>query len=128
MLNTKHIAVLDQETMRSAKDIVAVERIMKAYKTKSFWPCVDEIMKVWSEVNPGKWNELIVEVKNTKSTLKDKKYATTNSKSMERRFLLRMPDFVHNAIIKLYPNEPMNRRFFNTFARRYPAFRVSDKV
>lgn len=127
-VSLKHIEILDNGSFRPAANVAAVERIMAASKKMSFWDCLDEIMKVWQERNPSRWEEIIYEVKLTKSDLKDKKFATTPSKNMERRLLLRMPDFVNYAITILYPDFKMDRKFFNTFARRYPAFRVSDKV
>ena len=128
VLRQKHIDILDNNNWRSASQVMVADKIMAAYKTKTFWEFVDEVMKVWAELNPGKWRELIHEVKATKLDLIDRRYATTKSKHMERRFLLRMPEFVHNVIWKMYPDYPMDRKFFNTFARRYPNFRVSEKI
>lgn len=127
-LSTKHLIVLDGDNVRPAKDVAAVDRLMKISKTKGFWEFMDEAMKIWSERHPAKWREAIIEVKNTRSGLKDKTWATTESKYMERRFLIRMPEFFNYAITILYPDFNMDRKFYNTFARRYPAFRVSDKV
>ena len=127
-ISTKYIPVLDNNNWRSARQVAAADRIMTAYKTKSFWDFVDEVMNIWAKLNPGRWRELIHEVKITKLDLRDREYATTKSKHMERRFLLRMPEFVHNVIWKMYPDYEMDRKFYNTFARRYPNFRVSEKV
>ena len=127
-LRQKDIAILDGNQMRSTHQVLVADRIMTAYKTKSFWAFVDEVMNTWHDINPGQWRELICEIQVTRDNLKDRKYATTESKHMERRFMLRMPEFVHNVIWKMYPDYPMDRKFFNTFARRYPTFRVSEKV
>ena len=126
--STKHLITVDNNNLRPMRNVAVVDHLMEVSKTKGFWPFVDEVMKVWEEVNPGQWKELIAEVNETKSRLNDRKYATTGSKHMERRFLLRMPEFVHNVIWKMYPDYDMNREFFNKFARRYPAYRVSEKI
>ena len=127
-VNRSQLKVIDGNNLRPIRDVTAVDQIMWAYKTKSFWEFVDEVFKVWEVINPGQWRELIHEVEITRENLKDKKYATTGAKDKERRFLLRMPEFIHNTIWKLYPDYPMDRKFYNTFAKRYPKFRVSDKI
>ncbi len=120
--------VLENDNLRPAHHVAAVDRIMKAYKMKPFWGFVDEVMTVWADIHPAQWKEMIIDIKEQRLDLKDRKYATTESKHMERRLLLRMPEFVNYAIVKMYPDYPMDRKFFNTFARRYPAFRISEKV
>ena len=127
-LKRSHIEILDNNNWRSAHQVAVADRIMLAYKTKSFWAFVDEVIKTWHEINPGQWKELICEIQATRDNLVDRRYATTASKHMERRLMLRMPEFVHNVIWKMYPDYPMDRKFFNIFARRYPAFRVSEKI
>lgn len=127
-LKKEHIAVLDGDNLRPAHHVAAIDRIVDASKTKTFWEFVDEVILSWERVNPGKWREQVVEVQNSRDNLRDKKFATTESKHMERRFLLRMPEFVNVAITKFFPDVEMDRKFYNTFARRYPALRVSEKI
>ena len=127
-LRRSQIDIIDNNNARPAWVVAYGDQIMYAYKHRTFWDFVDEVMNVWTKVHPKQWGELIHEVKLTKLDLVDKKYATTKSKHMERRLLLRMPEFVHNVIWKMYPDYRMDRKFFNTFARRYPAYRVSEKV
>lgn len=120
--------VVENGILRSARHVAAVDRIMNAAKTKSFWGFVDEVMVVWAEIHPAQWREMIVDIKEQRHGLRDRQYATTESKHMDRRLLLRMPEFVNYAIVKMFPDYPMDRKFFNTFAKRYPAFRISEKV
>lgn len=129
-VSAKDLTIIDNGNYRPIHHVAAVDRIFESYKKKGFWETIDTMMKVWEEINPGAWRELIVEVQNTRDDLVDKRYATTGKQSryMERRLLLRMPDFVCQSIMKLYPDEPMDRKFYNKFARRYPAFRVSEKI
>lgn len=120
--------MIDNAQARPAWVVSAGEHIFKSYKTKTFWEFVKDVIETWEKVNPGEWREINMEIELTKADLKDKKYATTNSKYMERRLLLRIPEFVHNVIRVFYPDYPMDRKFFVKFGRMFPAYRIPDKI
>lgn len=108
---------------------------LEELKTKSGsnpWPVIEACLRVWEETNPSEWQSYLIELEDLKKTRKDPKFASTYDKvhGGYLRYTLDLPQKVVFMLRQLYdPDElPMNRQFFLEFARRFPKFKVAQKL
>lgn len=98
--------------------------------THSVWDVIDEIINVHAKEHPEKWKAYVMQVEEARSSRKDSKFGSTGTKGSNLRYTLDIPEKVLLMIRMLYnPDElPMDRKFFLKFAKRYPKFKVAEKV
>ena len=121
---------------RNVKHLNAVERLF-ALKEKSGsnpWPVVEECFKIWESTNPTEWRAFLYELEDTKKTRRDK-FASSDPRKDKRfggilRYTLDVPEKVINMIRCVYSHEelPMDRQFFQEFAKRFPKTKVAEKI
>jgi hypothetical protein len=123
---------------RKLSDIRAVDNLFRLKRNNQTdpWPVIDEILNIWEKkvIKANQWNSYLFELESTKETRKNK-YAASDSRKDPvhggiMRYILDIPEFVVNAIRMVYsPTElPMDKGFSEAFARRYPKFRVAEKI
>lgn len=115
---------------RPAKAVNAADRLIAMKKTHNVWEVIDEVFKVWSSHHPEKWKSFVWNVRDVKETRIDKKFGTSKTKGSNLRYYIDIPQDVIYMLRTLYtPDElPMNSKFFREFAKRFPKFKVVDKV
>jgi hypothetical protein len=106
-----------------------VDKIFKL-KEKSAsnpWPVIEEIINVWASKKPGKWRALLLDVGDLKDT-RATDYGSSKTKST--RYLVDVPEEIVTWIRVVYnPDElPMNKKFWRTFANKFPSLRVAKKL
>jgi predicted CopG family antitoxin len=131
------IVAYDQKTGRvtKAEHISAVNKLLKLKEKKSFWDVVEEVIKIWKKKEPAKWDAYLIHLDATK---KDQKETSIVSKwrgvsrrdGIERSLVVDIPMWIIMCLRKLYsPNEwKPNKKFYREFARRFPLFRIREKV
>ena len=96
------------------------------------WPVIEEAISDWKKIKPKEWEAFIVNVQDLRNTRKDKKYASTTDKVTGGilRYTLDIPYPVMRLIRAVYNVDelPMNKEFFLEFARKFPYFKVADKL
>lgn len=116
------------------RHIQAVEQLvaLKQKSGSSPWPVIEKCFNVWAEEKPTKWKSYVVYLDDVRKTRKDPTFASTKDKVSGGylRYTVDIPQEVMLMIRCIYsPNElPMNREFFIEFARRFPKFRIAEKV
>lgn len=111
-------------------DVAFVNHLVKLKETNGsdFWPVIDVILKWWQGKNPTEWKSYLLELQNVRETRADEKYGESVGKT--GRYMLDVPQSVMLVIRKLYSVDelPMNKKFWLTFGRKYPAFKVAQKL
>lgn len=96
------------------------------------WPVIEECFNIWSASAPNTYRSFLYEIEQTRNTRKDRKFGSTVDKGTGEtlRYTLDIPEKVIFMLRVLYtPNElPMNRDFFIEFAKRFPKFKVAEKI
>lgn len=119
---------------RKIEHLNAVERLekLKAKYGANVWPVIEEVIRVWEKTNPKEWQSYLFYMDELRDTRKDKKYASTYDKvnGGYLRYTLDVPEKVMYMMRCLYTPEelPMDRKFFQAFARKFPRFRVAEKL
>lgn len=96
------------------------------------WPVVEECLNFWASQFPERYNSLLINIKNTRETRKEKKFASTTDKITGGilRYTLDIPQEVILMLRCLYSADslPMNREFFQEFAKKFPRFKIAEKL
>lgn len=105
----------------------AADNLVKLRNTKSLWEVIDEVIKVWEKTSVKKYTAHLIDITDIKET-RDNHYASTASKSL--RYLVDIPEDIIRMIRILYTVEelPMDKDFFKIFWKRYPVYRVSERL
>lgn len=119
--------------LRNAEDVIAADHLIKLKRDNSnnVWVVIDGIIKMWKKKNPNRWKSYLVNIKDLRDTRKNE-YGASEDKETGGylRYTVDVPEQVVYMIRTLYtPNElPMSKEFWREFGRRYPAFRVAEKI
>jgi len=118
------------------KYVIVVNKLIELKNQKGPWVVIDEILKFWSEESPKEWKSVITTVKNRKQTRKVTNVGNKQFSGVSRdkvtggllRYQLDVPLKVVHMIRAIYKEEelPMDKKFFNKFAKRYPRFVISE--
>lgn len=112
---------------RQVTDIEAIRRLMKLRQTKDVWIVVEECLRIWSSKRPQEYKSHLIELKDIKETRRDK---FASSKTEMFRYTLDIPETVIFMLRKLYTVQelPMDRKFFRTWAKKFPRMQVAEKI
>jgi hypothetical protein len=115
---------------KPAKSVLAADRLIKLKKENKLWESIEEIVKIWAETKPHEYRSYLVDVSQVKGAMKDPKFGTTRTRDSGLRRTLDIPETVMFMIRKLYsPDElPMNRKFFQAWAKKFPKMMVVEKM
>ena len=99
------------------------------------WPVIEECFKVWASKEPNTWKSYLVRLDNIKQT-RANKFASVEDTSdtatdgATLRYTLDIPEQVMFMVRCIYsPDElPMDKRFFEEFAKHFPTHVVPDKL
>lgn len=122
--------VIENGRIRNAEDVSFADLVIKTKNNKGMWPTIELLLQYWMSKTPEDVKAFKVQVQDTRSDLRDKKFGQTKDKNMERRLTVVFPEALHNLIRVVYPASEMkmDREFFNEFAKRFPAFRIPDHL
>lgn len=100
---------------------------LKQKNQTDIWVVIDEIISTFKKRKPKEYDSYIMEVQEIRDTRADK-FASNKKASL--RYTVDCPEFVVKALRFLYdPAElDMNKAFWAEFWRRYPIFRVSERL
>ncbi len=122
---------VDNGKIRGAHDVAFADRVMETKRNKGQWETIDLLVNEWAKTSSDDFRAFKVQMDDYRSGLFDRKYGTTSGdKNMERRFTMAFPEKLFHMIRAIYKaNElPMNKTFYQEFGRRYPLFRVPEKL
>lgn len=96
------------------------------------WPVIEECFKVWHKTNPSQYKSHLIYIDDIRETRKDRKHASTKDPHTGGilRYTLDIPQKVMFMIRLLYTTEelPMDRPFYLEFAKRFPNYKVAEKL
>lgn len=125
-----NIVIADTGQIRNLEDVELAEDIIKLKNTKDHWAVIDKLVTVWAKKAPDDEKCVQINISQYKESLKDKKFGTTMlGKEQERRFKLSFPYSLMMMIRSVYKHDELSLddKFFDDFAKKYPAFRVAEK-
>ena len=115
-------------------DVRAVEHLEKLKKRSGNnpWPVIEECFKIWEAKKPREYKSHLTYINDVRETRKDRKFASTKDKTTGGilRYTVDIPLTVMYMIRLLYSNAelPMNREFFLEFARKFPNYKIAEKI
>lgn len=118
---------------RDTKHIQAVVHLenLKATSGSNVWPVIEECLKVFAESNPTHYRSHLVYLDETKRT-RANKHASAYDKKNDGyiRYVADVPEKIIMMLRALYTPEelPMDKEFFRQFAKRFPQYRVAEKI
>lgn len=115
---------------RKIEDIDLAEKIVELRKKKDPWEVIDLLVKAWAQRAADEVDALMIQIDEYKEKLVDPKFAQLmESKDQERRFTLSFPKSLMIMIRSVYKADelPMDTKFFATFSRKYPMFKIADQ-
>lgn len=127
----KNIIVNDNGKIRNVEDIEFAEKITDMRKEQDPWEVIAELITVWAKTTPDDVEAISINLGQYREAQKDKEFAQTEQGGdYERRFQLAFPKNLMLMIRSQYKAEdlPFDREFFAEFVKRYPFFRVSEKI
>lgn len=125
------ILIQDNGKIRKYEDIELAEKVVQIRNKKDPWAVIDHLIKLWVERAPDEEEAIKINIDEYREVQKDKVYGQTLlGKDQERRFTIAFPRSLMLMIRTQYKAEelPMDKKFYKEFARRYPAFKVAQKV
>lgn len=117
--------------VRNARDALIADSVIKTKVNKGPWETIDELVKLWRERTPEEFQGFKVHLDNMREIQVDRKFGQTKGdKTMERRLTLIIPTSLQGMIRAVYKAHelPFDTKFFREFGRRYPFFRIPDKI
>lgn len=125
-----NIVIADNGRIRNLDDIALVEDIIELKNTKGPWEVISKLVEVWAKKAPDEEKAVQININQYKETLKDKKFGQTLlGKDQERRFKLSFPHSLMMYIRSIYKADElkMDQKFYDEFAKRFPAFKVAER-
>lgn len=117
--------------LRKSEDVELVDKIIELRKKADHWAVLDELIKAWVKKSPEEVEAVKVDVGDQREMLIDKEFGTTaGGKDFGRRLIVLFPTNLQAWIRKVYNTTelPFDKKFYQEFAKRYPGFKVADKV
>lgn len=124
----------------TAEHIATVDYLIKLKRecpakmtyTDHLWEnIIPSVVKLWKHSKPAEYKSYIVEMDDIRETRKNE-YASSLDKEtgIEQRYIVDIPQFIISVLRLLYTVEemPMNKEFFRDFARKFPEFKVAQKI
>lgn len=125
------IFIAENGKIRSYADVELVEDIVKIRDTKDPWAVIDKLVEVWAKKTPDDVEAMQINLEQYREAQTDAVFGQTQGGiDQERRFTLSFPKTLMLMIRTQYnPDElPMDSKFYKEFAKRYPFFKVAQKV
>jgi len=109
------------------KDAVFANKVFELKTTKGPWEAIDAIVDYWVSTNPKRYDSFILEVKKKRDS-RATKYGSDKGKNI--RSTLDVPAKVIEMIRIVFKHDelPMDKKFFDEMWRRYPTFRVAERL
>lgn len=122
---------VDNGKIRGADDVAFADRVIEAKKHKAPWETIDLLVNEWSNSSPEDFRAFKIQMDDYRSGLFDRKYGTTREgKNAERRFTMVFPEKLFHMIRAIYRVDelPMDKKFYQEFLKRYPLFKIPEKI
>jgi len=116
---------------RLKSDVDFVYEVMKTKNSKDKWAVVEMLLNRWIKQTPEEFAAIKMQIGDQKELLVDKEFGQTlGGKDMERRFTLVFPFKLQQMLRAVYAEEELqfDSKFYSEFAKRFPRFKIAQKV
>ncbi len=121
--------VLQHGKLYKSHDVVAVDRLLELKKNNptNYWPVIEACLDLWVSKRPTEYKSFLVELADMKATRRNK---FASSKTEMYRYTLDIPEMVIYMLRKLYTVDemPMDKKFFRSWAKKFPRMRIAEKI
>jgi hypothetical protein len=121
--------IIDPVTKKEtdSTSLLLVDKLMQARKDKSVFDVIAIIIDYWKTINADKYDSFIFQMQETRKTRAND---TASTKDKTQRYLLDIPEQIIRFIRVMYNSDElkMDKRFFRSFAKRFPEFKVAQKI
>ncbi len=115
--------------MWETNDVLAVDKLLllKQKNPTNYWPVIEACLNIWAVKKPTEYKSFLFELQDMKQTRRDK---FASSKSGMFRYTLDVPEMVIYMLRKLYTIEemPMDKKFFRSWAKKFPKMRIAERI
>ena len=125
------IQTISNGKLRQASDVQLADKAFEMKKNKGLWDTLELLVNVWMKKTPEDFEGFKIQIDAYRDGLFDSKYGqTAGGKDIDRRFIMSFPKKLFFMIRSLYkaPELPMDRKFYAEFARRFPFFKIPEKL
>lgn len=125
------LIVEDNGKKRLKSDVEFADHIMKLKNQKDHWAVVEALIGRWIKDQPDESNALKIQLDDQRELLEDKIFGTTlGGKDFDRRYFCVFPLRLQQLLRAVYANEELtfDQDFYHEFAKRFPKFRVAEKI
>ena len=125
------VADLARKKLYKASGVSLAEKVAEMKRQGKTWDIIDLLVESWTKENDGKefaaYKGFLEE---TREVQRDRKFGRTENQDQDRRYIISMPEQLMYMIRGVFrPKELiMDREFFLDFAKRYPFFRIPEKL
>ncbi len=121
--------VLQHGRLWEGNDVLVVDKLL-ALKHKhqtNYWPVIEACVDIWAAKKPQQYKSFLFELQDMKQTRRNK---FASSKSEMFRYTLDVPEMVIYMLRKLYTVDemPMDKKFFRSWAKKFPKMQVAEKI
>jgi hypothetical protein len=115
-------------------DVRSVEHLeqLKKKHGNNIWPVIEACINIWAMKKPKEWKAHLYDIQELRDTRKDRKFASTKDKVTGGylRYTLDIPEKVEMMIRCIYSPEElkMDKEYYQTFARKFPQFKVAQQL
>lgn len=117
--------------IHKADDILLAEKVIQERKDKDPWQVITDLVNAWANRSPDEFKAFKVHLQDMRTDLKDKKFGqTSGGKDMDRRLTMIFPQSLMFMIRSVYKSDElkMDKAFYHEFLRRFPFFRVPERI
>lgn len=121
----------------SSRAVTGVDKILKLKQVKSQWEVIEEIIRFWASFRPTEYQSYLIDLKRLKESRKITKVGSKEFSGISKdrgtggylNYLVDIPLTVYQLIRRVYDADElkMDKKFFLKFAKKFPAFKVSQK-
>ena len=126
-----NLIAIDNGRIRGADDVSLVDKVIETKNNKGVWETIEFLVNAWMKKTPEEFEGFRVQIDAYRDGLFDPKYGqTSGGKDMERRFTMSFPQSLYLMIRSIYKPDELNmdKKFLAEFARRFPFFRIPEKL
>ncbi len=127
------VSAVTNGVVRDSDHVQSVDHLLQLKKTKPFWEVVSAVIDMWMERDPEQWKSYILHLDAVKKDQKVKNNrwrGVSNSDGIERSLVVDFPVWIDMCLRVLYKGDDVqfDKKFYRTFAKKFPVFRIREKV
>lgn len=109
------------------ENALLADTLLDMKRKKPLWTVISYIVETWKKSNPSRYNSFLFNVKEKRQSRATK---FGSNKNLTLRYSLDIPVKVYQIIRVLYSTDELktDKKFLREFARRFPEFRIAEKL